>query len=101
MKEETAKMVPNPLIASLPNYLKDPANFYKIQKALLEAGSTPHSHGSVGEWGKCLRCQRAQWNRKEMMIKLGFKSGAQYMAWKLVHSEIKKRMPLIERKKHE
>jgi len=87
----------NPLIADMPKHLKDPANYKKIQKALLEAGATKHSHPEMIDWAGCKICQTAQWNRKEMMKKLGFKSGAQYMAWQKVHETIIKRVPLLKK----
>ena len=79
------------MTSMLPAYLKDPANYEKIQLALLNAGATKHSHADVESWAKCATCQRAEWNRKEMMLKLGFKSGKQYLAWKKIHDEIKSR----------
>ena len=72
---------PNSL-KGLPDYLKDPKNYKKIQKTIIEAGSTPHSHGEIGEWAKCVKCSRALWRRKETMKKLGFKNAVQYFLWK-------------------
>lgn len=100
MKQEEAKKLPpakklHPMLASLPAYLKDTKNYEAVQLALLEAGSTKHSHGEVVDWATCAHCQQRQHNRKEMMHKLGFRSGAQYMAWKQIHEEIKKRNPLV------
>lgn len=100
MKQEEAKKLPkagkvHPMLASLPTYLKDPKNYEKVQRALLDAGATKHSHGEIVEWAACVYCQQRQHDRKEMMYRLGFRSGAQYMAWKQVHEEIKKRNPLV------
>lgn len=80
--------VPNPLTASLPAALKDPANFKKIKKVLLEAGSTRCSHSDMLAWAACKKCKQVQWNRKEMMIALGFTSAAQYLAWHKIHEQI-------------
>lgn len=97
IKPETFKKpLPKSITASLPAYLKDPANYYKIQKAILEAGATRHSHGEIGEWAKCKQCQQKEWNRKEMMLKLGFKSGAQYLQWKKIMNKIDERYPLVD-----
>ena len=79
---------PNPLIAFLPAHLKDPKNYKKIQKAIIEAGATKHSHGEISEWSACKHCTYKQHARAEMMRKLGFKNGAQYMTWKRIHEEI-------------
>lgn len=78
----------HPLVASMPPHLKDPANYKKIQKALLEAGATTHSHGEVLEWASCFKCQKAQNNRLLMMKSLGFTSKAMYMTWRRIHNEI-------------
>lgn len=88
-----SKPKPHPLLASLPAYLKDHRNYDKIQKALLDAGATKHSHSEVIDWAGCFECQRAEWNRKEMMQQLGFRTAAHYMAWKKVHETIKERVP--------
>ena len=71
-----------PITWSLPDYLKDPKNYKKVMKAIVEAGNTPHSHGDLLDWSTCLKCQRAQHNRADTMRKLGFRSGAQYFAWR-------------------
>lgn len=81
---------------NLPDYLKDPANYYKIQKAILEAGATRHSHGEIGEWAKCKQCQQKEMDRLLMMKKLGFQNGKQYMAWKRIMNKIDERMPLVD-----
>ena len=86
MTPEEAKKLPKkltePITKSLPAYLKDPANYEKIQKALLETLASGHSHSEVIGWHKCRGCQRRVENHKMMMQKLGFKSPAQYYAWK-------------------
>lgn len=95
------KYKPNPILAGLPDYLKDHANFKKIQLALLNAGATRHSHAEVLEWAGCKACQQKQWDRKEMMKKLGFRSGAQYLMWFKIHKQIDsmERVPLVDWKK--
>lgn len=76
------------VLAGLPEYLKDPANYPKIQKALLETIASKHSHGDIIEWGGCIECQRKMHDHGEMVRKLGFTSPAQYYAWKKVHQQI-------------
>lgn len=73
---------PNPIFNGMPAYLKDPANYEKIQKALYDAGGSTCSHSELIEWTACKKCQQKQWNRSEMMQKLGFTSGTQYILWK-------------------
>lgn len=92
------KLPSNPLLDTIPNYLKDPANYEKICKAILDAGATPHSHSEVIQWAGCKTCQRKEWDRKEMMKRLGFQSGKQYLLWKKIHEQIRspKRSPIRE-----
>lgn len=96
MTDETEKppKTIHPMLAKLPEYLKDPNNYDKIQRAILDAGATRHSHGEVGEWASCKSCKQKEIDRLMMMKKLGFESGTQYLMWKKVHEEIKRRDPL-------
>ena len=87
MKEP--KKLPKNNISSLPRHLKDPANYEKIMKALYEAGASTCDHTEVLEWGGCLKCQRKQWDRKEMMARLGFQNGQQYLQWRRIHERIR------------
>ena len=93
-KETFPKHTQNPIFADLPEYLKDPANYKKVQKTVLEALASKHSHGEIMEWASCPACQRKFFERGEVIKKLGFSSPAQYMAWRLVHQEIKRTVPL-------
>lgn len=99
MTEDQAKQLPkakpHPLLAALPTYLKDPKNYEKVKKAILEAGATKHSHSEVVDWAGCEYCQKKQLNRLEMMKKLGFQSAAQYKAWEKIQHTIKERYPLV------
>ena len=72
------------VLDGLPANLKDPKNYEKIQRALLETLAGRHSHGEMETWAKCLHCQNKLRNHGDMMRKLGFRSGTQYMAWKKV-----------------
>ena|SRR3990172_4435196 len=82
------------VLAGLPEYLKDRANYPKVQKALLETLATKHSHSEMIEWAGCVSCQRKMIYHAEMVRKLGFTSPAQYFAWKKVMQEIERRVPL-------
>ena len=86
----------DPVLASFPSNLKDPANFLKVKKAILDAGATRHSHAEVVNWAGGISCQRKQWDRKEMMKRLGFRSGQHYLIWCKIHEEIKRRVPLVK-----
>jgi hypothetical protein len=84
----------NPIVARMPAHLKDPANYDKIQRTLLEALASSHSHGEVLEWASCLSCQQRFYERSAIIKKLGFESPAAYMVWKRIHETIKQRVPL-------
>lgn len=87
---------PHPLIASLPKHLKDPANYDKIELALINSLATTHSHSDVLAWFNCKKCQSKIFEHRELMKKLGFQSPAQYLLWKKIHTEIKNRYPLLD-----
>lgn len=76
------------VLASIPQHLKDPANFEKIYKSIANAGRTKHSHGEVTDWAKCFVCQRAANDRLLMMQSLGFKSKAMYLTWLKIHQQM-------------
>lgn len=78
------KKLPNPLLVGLPKHLKDPENYIKVQKALLETLAGRHSHGELIEWGNCITCQSKLEEHGLLMKRLGFKSPAQYMEWQKV-----------------
>lgn len=80
---------PHPLLASLPTHLKDPANYEKIQKFIIETLASKHSHSDIMEWAGCGSCQRRFAERGNAIKKLGFKSPAQYALWKRVHEMIR------------
>jgi len=84
----------SPVLAGLPEYLKDPKNYIPVQKALLETMACKKLHGDPSEMFECKTCTDNMVKRRELMAKFGFKSPAQYMEWKRTHEEIKKRMPL-------
>lgn len=89
----------NPVLVGLPQYLKDPANYNKVQRVILETLAGRCSHGEVVEWAKCPKCQRRFAEKGLMLKKLGFSSSAQYLEWQKVHQEIKKKFPLVDWKK--
>lgn len=88
------KYAPSPIFLGLPEYLKDHNNYKKIQKLILNALSSGHSHGEVVEWSTCVKCQESFRNRGTALKKLGFKSPAQYMAWQKTMQVINERVKL-------
>lgn len=100
-KDTFSKPAPSPIFLGMPEYLKDPKNFEKIQKTVIETLAGKHSHGEVIEWAKCIACQKRFHERRELLKKLGFRGPQQYMAWVKVHTQIKERMPLMDWSKKE
>lgn len=89
------KYTPNRFLKDLPEHLKDPKNFEKIQKALLETiRSCTKSHSEPADIPKCPKCTDGMLERRLLMKRLGFKSSAQYMAWRKVHTIIDRRVKL-------
>ena len=76
------------LLKSMPPHLKDPKNFEKIQRALLDTLAGRHSHAEVFDWAKCKTCMGKRRDHALMMRKLGFTSGAMYLVWKKIHTKI-------------
>lgn len=82
------KQTANPILAGLPEHLKDPENYEKIRRALLETLASPHSHSDILAWYDCKNCKSKIRDHRLMMQKLGFQSPAQYMEWQKVHLKI-------------
>jgi alkylated DNA repair dioxygenase AlkB len=94
------KKIPRPsthtIVSDLPDYLKDHANYDKIQRALLETLATTHSHSDLFAWFQCPKCQKKLLEHRTLLKRLGFKNAGQYYAWKKIHEYIKnpKKKPL-------
>lgn len=95
-----AKDLRSPL-DSLPDYVKDPKNYQKIEKALLETMVCPKSHSDPMEMTKCKKCTENMLVRRQMLKKLGFKHPSVYLAWKKIQTGIRKRTPLVDWEKGE
>ena len=83
-------------LAGLPAFVKEPKNYMKIEKALLETLSCGKSHSDPVEMMKCSTCTENMKKRRRLMKEFGFKSVEQYFAWRKVHAEIRKMMPLVD-----
>lgn len=91
-KEEEYK--PNSILDGLPAYLKEPKNYVKIEKSIIETLSCGKVHSDPIEMQNCAKCKVNMLERRALIEKLGFRSIAQFYAWRKVHQEIKKRVPL-------
>lgn len=90
----------NPLLDGLPEFLKEPKNYMKVQKALLDTLSCGKLHSDPLKMMECSKCTENMITRKKLMEKFGFGKEddvltlKRYMEWKKIHEEIKRRMPL-------
>lgn len=82
----------HPLVASLPDHLKDHANYDKVRRVILEALAGKCSHAEMMDWAGCTKCQQRFKERRWVLKSLGFKNPAQYMIWQKIHTEIKQRV---------
>lgn len=80
----------------LPEFLKDPANYMKVQRALLETLTCGKSHSELLNMADCKKCKENMLIRRELMKRFGFKHPAMYMAWRKTHEYIKASVPLDE-----
>jgi len=86
------KLKPNPVFKGLPDNLKDPKTFKKVEKKLINAIFSDHKHATVKAYLKCKRCQDKFKKRQAFIKDLGFTSYEQYTEWKKV-------MTIIDNKK--
>lgn len=86
----------DPNVASLPEHLKNPANFEDIEKKVIQSIMSSCTHSDVFEMAECEKCTKKMLERRKLLKRLGFKNPAQYYAWKKIHTEIKKRYPLVD-----
>lgn len=83
-KDTFPKYKPNPLFKDLPQGLKDPQNYIKIEKAVMDTMICPTSHADLMEMTQCSTCTSNMRERRHLLKNLGFKSPRQYYAWKKV-----------------
>lgn len=85
----------NPL-DGLPEYLKKPESYEKVQMALLDTLACGKTHSDPLQMMECKKCAENMLVRRQLMKKLGFSGVEQYMAWRKTHEEIKRRVPLAK-----
>ena len=78
------KLEPNPIFKGLPQALKDPKGYKKVEKRLFEILKSDHTHKKPSAWMKCKDCQDKFTNRKSELKKIGFKSFQQYLEWRKI-----------------
>ena len=88
---------PNPLIASMPAHLKEPANFERIKREIANTMlGCKKSHGSIAEMATCMTCSDHMKERRLFLKKLGFRNPAQLRKWYEIHNVIKDKFPLVD-----
>lgn len=88
------KLQSKDLLAVLPEYLKDPANYQKIRKEEIDILASRCGHSDPLEWHACSKCSARIRDHAEFLRKLGFINPAQYYAWRKTHEYIEKRVRL-------
>lgn len=89
LKQVPKDLKPNPVFDGMPEDLKNPDCFERIERRLAEIMSTGHRHKTVGAFVKCKPCNGARLKQQALRKELGFKSVAQYMEWRKVMTIIK------------
>lgn len=82
--QKLPKYKPSPIFDGLPDHVKDPKNYIKIEKKLFKAIKSTHNHEEVVDWAECKRCQKKFIKRRQMMKEYGFTSHQQYLMWKKI-----------------
>lgn len=101
-KQPLPKYQLSPLIASMPEHLKDPANYERIKKAIADTMVFTDTklekvcaHENIEAMSKCPKCTKRMLERRLLLRKLGFKNPAQLRIWHKIHTEIQQRYPLV------
>lgn len=94
------KFTPNPLIAGMPEHLKEPANFHRISTAIAQTMQRcKKNHESIADMATCATCSDGMKERRLLLKKLGFKNPAQLRKWYEIHNKIKEKFPLVDWRK--
>ena len=92
-KDITGTLI-HPMLQTLPEWLKHPRSFKQVEKMLIETiRACKKDHSDPLEMMNCKTCSENMLKRRALMKKLGFSSVEQYMEWRKIHTEIKKRVP--------
>lgn len=80
-------------LANLPEYVKHPKNYERIEKALLETLSCGKVHSDPLQMVDCMKCAENMRTRRELMKRFGFEDVKMYMSWRKRQQEIKNKLP--------
>lgn len=78
------KLKPNPIFKGLSPRLKNPDNFVKIEKELIDCLKSDHKHRIIKAYVSCAWCQKKLQLKQQRMLAMGFKDYGQYVEWRRV-----------------
>jgi len=78
----------HPLLEILPLHLKDPKNYFRIKKEILDTVLTNCGHDSITKMAECKKCSENMMKRRLLLKRLGFKNPQQYHMWQKIMDEI-------------
>ena len=95
-KSKPTEFKTSKLLKELPKHLKNPRDYWKIKRFLLDVLGGKHSHSEMKQWASCKQCMDKANDLVMARKKLGFKTPAHYYAWDKVMSFIynPKKMPI-------
>jgi hypothetical protein len=74
----------NPILRGLPEHLKDPKSYKRVEQRLRMAMVSDHKHKDMKSFSECVRCRKKVKRKTEIMKEEGFKSYEQLMEWRRV-----------------
>ena len=77
----------HPLLEMLPLHLKDPKNYFRIKKEILDTVLTNCGHDSITKMAECKKCSENMMKRRLLLKRLGFKNPQQYHMWQKIHDK--------------
>jgi hypothetical protein len=86
---EIGDLKPMPILKDLPEELKDPKCFEKIEKKIWLIMKSDHTHRTISGFNKCKRCRDKREKRNQFIKDTGFKNYEQYMKWRQIMSIIR------------
>ena len=88
MKKITLKQIGsakvNPVFKDLPDELKDPKKFRKIEDKIMATMVSDHKHRKMENFMKCERCIAKRKRKLKAIKDFGFQNTEQYQNWKKV-----------------
>jgi len=83
-QKQIAEAKVNPIFDGLPDSLKDPKIYGKIERAVVRVMFSDHQHKTIKQFVRCERCQAKVKRRRAVIKEFGFRDIIQYQEWKRV-----------------